>query len=144
MSPFCIANEEQADSSLGRYSEYTKVFVMPPKQRKGNEEKAKGSQVEDDKKSGVPQCPPYSLFGRQYWGLNLGLLGAILVVSSNAQQILPPSAFIWTGFVTALVGLFFHEFRPYQRRGYGDITDEFKQGLKEAEEREKLKTRKKD
>jgi hypothetical protein len=35
--------------------------------------------------------------------------------------------------------------RPYQRRGYGNITDEFKQGLKEAEERENTKkTKKKD
>jgi hypothetical protein len=120
---------------------------MPPKQRKGKEEEAKGSQTqqEGENEGGIPEYPPYSLFGRQYLGLNLGILGSILVVSGHVQEVLPPFAFVGTGFVIVLIALFFHEFRPYQRRGYGNITDEFKQGLKEAEERENTKkTKKKD
>ncbi len=71
--------------------------------------------------------PPYSLFGPQYRGINLGVLGSVWLLLAYAQNFVHPDFFIIPGFLIVLVGLFFHEIRPVQRKGYGDITDEFRQ-----------------
>ena len=111
---------------------------MGPKQRKGKEKEDKSntsknaSTTSQNEKKVV--LPSYSLFGQQYLGMNLAILGSLVVVCGQIQNLMPSTAFVGIGFVIALVGLFFHEIRPYQRKGYGDITDEFKEGMKRAEE----------
>eukprot|EP00212_Chloropicon_laureae_P006432 CAMPEP_0197491022 /NCGR_PEP_ID=MMETSP1311-20131121/5415_1 /TAXON_ID=464262 /ORGANISM="Genus nov. species nov., Strain RCC856" /LENGTH=89 /DNA_ID=CAMNT_0043035627 /DNA_START=83 /DNA_END=352 /DNA_ORIENTATION=+ len=71
--------------------------------------------------------PRWSLFGPQYRGFNLGVLGSVWLLMAYAQKRFHPDFFIIPGFVIVLIGLFFHEIRPVRRRGYGDILDEFRE-----------------
>ncbi|QDZ18664.1 hypothetical protein HOP50_02g11670 [Chloropicon primus] len=99
-----------------------------------------------EKKGETPkrvEMPPYSLAERQYLGINLGVLGCVILLGGMAQEYVRSDLFMWVGFAIVLVGLFFHETRPLQRRGWGDITDEFRSGMSKLEEADAKKKDKK-
>jgi len=68
--------------------------------------------------------PPWSIRERQYAGLHITLLGALLCVTPYAQSLWAPKVQVLAGLFVALVGLFLHETRPFRRRGYGDLADQ--------------------
>lgn len=70
------------------------------------------------------RLPPWSMGERQYAGLHITLLGAVLCVTSYAQSLWAPKVQVLAGLFVALVGLFLHETRPFRRRGYGDLMEQ--------------------
>mmetsp|Transcript_8557 Transcript_8557/g.15827 ORF Transcript_8557/g.15827 Transcript_8557/m.15827 type:complete len:114 (-) Transcript_8557:447-788(-) len=111
---------------------------MAPEEKKKKKKKAAAREDEEDsQKKEKVELPPYSLFGPQYRGLNLGILGSSILLLAYVQTSVHSDWFIWSGFLIVLVGLFFHEIRPIKGRGYGDITDEFKERLNEEDKGKK-------
>ena len=100
------------------------------KKAEAGEKKGKGKAV---------AMPRWSPLERQYLGINLGVLGCVVVLGGMTQNYFNKDLAMLLGFATVLIALFFHETRPIQRRGWGDITDEFKGSLKAMEKEDAKK-----
>ena len=88
--------------------------------------KTKKGDSDTQNKAEKHRLPPWSISERQYAGLHIALLGAVLCVTSYAQSLWAPKVQVLAGLFVALVGLFLHETRPFRRRGYGDLMDQDK------------------
>lgn len=101
------------------------------KKAEAGEKKGKGK--------GKVAMPRWSPLERQYLGINLGVLGSVVVLGGMTQNYFNKDLAMLLGFAVVLIALFFHETRPIQRRGWGDITDEFKGSLKATEKEDAKK-----
>ena len=106
--------------------------------KKKREEPKQKATTESDAQGRVT-LPPYSLTERQYLGFTVGVVGCVVLLGSFVQTAVPSDYLMWLGFGIVLVALFFHETRPIQRRGWGDVTDEFRSSMKAMDEAENKK-----